>query len=226
MAESSVRLERVITLPAVTLLQYGNGSRDSFYFYDLNGNLKLDPADKKVVEKALEKNQFEYESNKVSKTDFQRFGKEAETVLAEARRERNELRKILPSATAGQCFVPSSRGSAAAQRDEFIFSPALSLKTGRADPEKFYSILDLLNWPKKKPLDPSRCFMARALVPREKIADSNLLSKEIEITAGDLLSPIVLRALGLENGERLDAAYSVVQGAKRLHLDLTPDSTR
>src|SRR4030095_11281003 len=166
MSDRPFRLERVITLPAGTLLQYGNGSRDSYYFYDANHNLKLDAADKKVTEKSLEKNQFEFESERISKADLQRFGEEANAVLTQARQERNELRNVLPSAAAGEVFGPPARGSAAAQRDEFIFSPALSLKTGRADPEKFYSILDLLNWPKKKPLDTSRCFMAHAVVER------------------------------------------------------------
>lgn len=229
MADGPLCLELVITLPEGTLLQYGNSSRESFYFYDANHNLKLDPADKKVTEKAGEKNQFEFQVLRIGKAEAQRFGVEAETMLNQVRKERNELRKTLPTANRGQCVAPLGKGQGIImdeQGTEFSFRPAFSLRTPRADPEKFYSLLELMSRSKKNPLDPSRCFMARALVTREKVAGLFLSSKEIEMSSGDLLSPLVLRALGLENDERQDAAYQIVQGAKRVHIDLTPASSQ
>src|SRR5262245_38064830 len=110
MADPSFRLERIITLPTGSLLQYGNGSRGSFYFYDANHNLKLESGDKKVTERPLERNRFEFGVSKINQTAIQQFGKEAEAVLTQARQERNELRKTLPSAKAGQCFAPSQGG--------------------------------------------------------------------------------------------------------------------
>jgi hypothetical protein len=217
------RLERVITLPTGSLLEYSKGPGESFYFYDANHNLQLDSSDSKVIEKHLGNRQSEFETAKVLKADLRRFGPEAKAALAQARKERTELRKSVPSATAGRCFALSTAGGVVSPHaEELAFRPGLTLRTVRADPDKFYSLLQLMNHSEKDPLDPARCFMARAVLPRAKLSKSTLSAPGIVLATGDLLSPKIFQALGLTNGERLDAAYSILEGAQRVHIDLTP----
>src|SRR4030095_13405265 len=104
MAADSLQLEGMVTFPSGTLLQFGNGARDTVYFYDANNNQRLDTSDKKVAESSSKENVLEFTTGRVSLKDIQIFGPRMEAALSQARRERDSLPRLIPSRKIGQCF--------------------------------------------------------------------------------------------------------------------------
>jgi len=221
---SSLRLEGIYTFSKGTLLQFGNGSQDTVYFYDANNNQRLDESDKKVLENSPNEHVSNFTAGQVSKSDIRNYGTRVDAALAQARRERDALPKSITPQKVGSCyFYLEEDDKLMTVGIPFRFKPSLSVNTRRAPKDNIYPVTDLLKMDKKSPLvDPSRCFSSRAFIPLEKVDKRPLDPKEAEIATGNIMMYPVFTVLGLKNNEGLDASYTMTDGAEHVHIDLNP----
>jgi hypothetical protein len=227
MGNSSLQLQSIITLPSGTLLEYGNDGPDTVYFYDANNNLRLDAGDKKAVETAKNENTVQIKTDRVSEKDIQQFGSEAERAFRQARRERVKIPRILPSSGTGDCFFPvEGQMAMTVQGITFTFEPLLSIHTVRTSKEKLYSLLDAMKFRNGSTVDPRRCLSARSICPFNTILKQKVDQREVEISSGGMIGLPVFSAFGIQNGENLDVSYQLLQGAQRVHIDLSPSHSR
>jgi hypothetical protein len=218
-AVENPQLESIVTHPLGTILQYGD-----VLFYDANNNLQLDASDKKATIQEKNCDQIDFYRSTVSEQDIKSFGNRVAADLRQARKERDLLLRMIPPQKNGECILSpetNKNGEVIIPAYPRSFQPPLSVRTVVFE-KKRYHILDIQSGKNLRVVDPARCFSARNIFFQDNIANLPLDRKEIEISTGRLLTPTFLTVFRLQNGDGADVAYSMLKGAERVHIDLTP----
>ncbi|MBI1909310.1 MAG: hypothetical protein HYS22_03990 [Deltaproteobacteria bacterium] len=172
-----------VTFPRKTLVFYYRdqvpraGVERQIYFFDKNGNQRLDDGDVKlsIIAGSPEPGaapegstrqvmEDEYlQRGPVSREDLRMFGKGVSRLFKEAREERGRVLSFIRARSEGKCqaLVPPKEGEPSSAEQRFIwsdatFDPPFSISTTRATPENRYRSGDFKGLPKTEIVDLSR----------------------------------------------------------------------